>query len=86
MIENLTGGNLVLIRTTGRRDAETNFGRRVNSMKLYLLYLRGTAVRGFGELSGSSPDPVVRIADILVEEDRSTVIFGCNTGEINEFY
>ena len=65
----------------GRRDAETNFSRGVDSVKLYLLYLRGTVVRGFGELSGSGPDLVIRVVDILVEEDGSTVVFGGNAGD-----
>jgi hypothetical protein len=80
IIENLTGGNLFWIGTIGRRDSETKFGRRVNSLQLYLLDLRRFTGRGFGELFGSSSNLVVRIVDVLLEEDGSPVIFGCDAG------
>ncbi len=54
-------------------------------MKLYLLYLRGTTGGGFGELSCSGPNLVVRIVDILIEEDRGTVVFGCDAGKLGQF-
>jgi hypothetical protein len=80
MIENLTGGSLFWIGTIGRRDGETKFGRRVNGLQLYLLDLRRFIGRGFGELSGSGSDLVVRIIDVLLEEDGSPVVLGCDAG------